>query len=221
MNANVIRIRFSILQIIFLFSVGAFADTQYEQQLQALAAHPQWHLLLHYRSEGLLGAGFKSQLDGKDFFFASDGKTNPLAELRATITAFTSDTRVGRLQQHPICAFPERLRFLQKHLLFSLPPVDCSKLDEFMAKFDGQSVTLAFSTAYANNPGSMFGHTFLRINSRPKDGGVKRMDLLDYVLSFAAVVPPEQDGGLLFAVLGVFGGYRGQFTMLPYYAKVN
>lgn len=192
-------------------------DTIEPAKLQSVAESKYWRRLIHYRPSFPFGA-LKSQVDGPEFFFASDGKTNPLAELKATINAFERDVRVGRLKQHPQCSFPERYRYLKQELKLEIKDVRCEKLEEFLGRFHAQSATLVFSSSYPNNPGSMFGHTFLRINSSSGDAG--KNDLLDYGISFAAVVPPE-DGGLVFAVLGLSGGYIGQFGMVPYYAKVN
>lgn len=51
-----------------------------------LETHPQWLNLLHYRKRFF--GGMESQADGKGFFLAPNGKTDPEAELRATITEF-------------------------------------------------------------------------------------------------------------------------------------
>ncbi|HUJ76691.1 MAG TPA: DUF4105 domain-containing protein, partial [bacterium] len=59
-------------------------------------------------------------------------------------------------------------------------------------------------------------HTLLRFDQR---GRGEQEHLLDYTLNFAAAVPPE-DGGVAFAWKGIFGGYRGYFSVLPYYLKV-
>ena len=99
--------------------------------------------------------------------------------------------------------------------------VPCPELQAYMDKVKPSSVTLVFSSAYANNPGSMFGHTFLRINSSLNKKTVQeKQDLLDWGISYAAQVPQDENG-LVFVFLGLSGGYPGQFSLLPYYAKVN
>ncbi|OGV74007.1 MAG: hypothetical protein A3K19_22640 [Lentisphaerae bacterium RIFOXYB12_FULL_65_16] len=47
---------------------------------------PYWHVLLHYK-RGRLG-GWVSRVDDPKFFAAPDGKTNPRAEMEATLRAF-------------------------------------------------------------------------------------------------------------------------------------
>ena len=44
--------------------------------------------------------------------------------------------------------------------------------------------------------------------------------LFDYSISYAAHTPTGE-GGVWFAVKGIFGGYRGHFSLLPYYVKLQ
>ena len=106
--------------------------------------------------------------------------------------------------------------FVRSH--FDLPEVSgpCPGLERFLGQFDFKHIHLAFSTAYPNNPASMFGHTFLRLSSHKKDVN----GLFDYSISYAAHTPPGE-GGVWFAVKGIFGGYRGRFSLLPYYVKLQ
>jgi hypothetical protein len=205
-----------ILLTLLLTSASALAATPPvldPAAVDRLADDPYWHRLLHYgRSHPL--ASKKSALDGPGFFFAQDGKHDPRAELVATVAAFYGDGKVGGLKQHPQCAFPERLRFLGEKLGLRPEPVPCPEYEQFMKKLDPQGASLVFSSAFASNPGSMFGHTFLKIHSS------RRTDLLDHGISFAATVPPTENT-LAYIVFGFFGGYVGQFSLSPYYAKVN
>ncbi|MGH7232415.1 MAG: DUF4105 domain-containing protein, partial [Nitrospiraceae bacterium] len=76
--------------------------------------------------------------------------------------------------------------------------------------------TLVFPYAFMNNPSSMFGHTLLRIDQK---GQTEQTRILAYTINFAADVPP--DAGISFAVNGIFGGYKGYFSTVPYYLKVQ
>ncbi|NBX93885.1 MAG: DUF4105 domain-containing protein [Proteobacteria bacterium] len=183
-----------------------------------IAESPQWHRLMHYLPSFPFGK-IKSQVDGSEFFFSPEGKTNPLAELQASVEAFSKTMEIGKLKQHPQCAFPARFAFLKKELGLQISEVKCPLLEDFMKRVEPHSVTLVFSSAYPNNPGSMFGHTFLRINRKTKSKE-KKMDILDYGISFAASVGDDENP-LAFIVLGLTGGYRGQFSSVPYYVKVN
>lgn len=176
----------------------------------------QWLLLGHYRKT--IWGGYRSELDGEGFFFSPKGKTDPDAELAATIEAMRDPSReVGRLRLNPQCAFPARRDYVSGVLRISLPEIECPKLRDFIDSFSAASVTLVFSSALPNNPGSMFGHTFLRFN---RNDNPTHQDLLAQGVNYAAVVP-EDEASLRFMVLGLFGGYRGRFSAQPYYEKVN
>lgn len=197
-------------------SAGVAADPADSREIDRVANSTHWLRLGHYEWKFL--RGWRSQVDDGQFFFAADGASDPRAELVATIDAFSKDIKVGRLKQHPQCAFPERFRYLKAELKLSIQPVECTQYEEFLKKFNAKSATLVFSSAYPNNPGSMFGHTFLRINSKSA-GDKQKLDLLDQGVSYAAVVGDEN--GFVFAFYGIAGGYWGQFAVVPYYAKVN
>lgn len=182
-----------------------------------LSAQRYWHLLLHYR-KNLLG-GFTSEADGPGFFLSPEGRTNPQAELAATLTKFFSDELVGTSQQQAQCAFPARYRWLKDELNFDgslLPERDCNRFRTWIDAFDPESVTLIFASAYMNNPSSMFGHTLLRIDQKGQTEGTR---LLAYAINFAANV--TTDDAIAFAVLGLAGGFEGYFSIFPYYIKVQ
>ena len=75
-------------------------------------------------------------------------------------------------------------------------------------------MTLVFASSYINNPSSMFGHTFLRLE-RAGVGEDER--LRDNTLNFAGET--GQDNGALFAVKGLLGFYPGRYTAVPYFLK--
>lgn len=201
----------------------ATARTPDPAAIDRVAASKYWQLLLHFR-------GGKSDVDEQKFFLSPNGRTDAKAELLATLEAFArpdvKESYVGRdpnQLQHPYCAYPERRRYLAEQLGLSFKPVPCPLLDGYLARFKPEGTTLVFSAAYPYNPGSMFGHTFLRINSAQTDEqgrSVKKMDLLDHGLSYAAAVTGEENS-LRFIWNGLMGGFDGAFTVLPYYEKVN
>jgi hypothetical protein len=209
-----------------LLAVPATADDaipSYLAQLQRqarglrLAEQREWHLLLHYRAD-LLG-GSTSEQDDPGFFLSPNGKTDPQTELDATLAGFFSDELVGRSKQPAQCAFVARYAWLKGQLGFDearLKPLTCDRFDGWFAGFDAEAVTLIFPSAYMNNPASMFGHTFLRIDQR---GQTPQTRILAYTINFAADVP--QGEGLAYPVRGIFGGYSGYFSTIPYYLKVQ
>ena len=182
-----------------------------------LADQREWHLLLHYRAK--LFGGYESEQDEPGFFMSPEGKTDPDAELAATVTQFFSPDLVGRSKQPAQCAFVARYAWLKEQLAFDdsrLTPMKCDRFDQWFAGFEAQSVSLIFPAAFMNNPASMFGHTFLRIDQR---GQTAQTRLLAYTINFAADVPPGSN--LDYPIRGIFGGYRGNFSTVPYYLKVQ
>lgn len=182
-----------------------------------LASEREWHLLLHYRKD-LLG-GHTSEQDDLGFFMSPNGKTDPQAELDATLKQFFSDELVGRSKQPAQCAFIARYEWLRNRLRFDetrLPPMACERFERWFADFEAQSITLIFPSAFLNNPASMFGHTLLRVDQRGQTDSTR---ILAYTINYAADVP--HDAGMAYPIRGIFGGYRGYFSTIPYYLKVQ
>jgi hypothetical protein len=182
-----------------------------------LAEEREWHLLLHYRKNIL--EGYTSEQDDSGFFLSPDGKTDPRAELDATLKQFFSDELVGRSKQPAQCAFIARYEWLRNRLRFDetrLPPMACERFERWFADFEAQSITLIFPSAFLNNPASMFGHTLLRVDQRGQTDSTR---ILAYTINYAADVPP--DAGMAYPIRGIFGGYRGYFSTIPYYLKVQ
>jgi hypothetical protein len=182
-----------------------------------LADDREWQLLLHYR-ENIFG-GQTSEQDDPGFFMSPDGKTDPQAELDATLKQFFSDELVGRSKQPAQCAFIARYHWLRERLKFDdsrLQKMPCQRFDRWFNEFEAQSITLIFASAFLNNPASMFGHTFLRIDQK---GQTEQTRILAYTINYAAYVPP--DAGIAYPILGIFGGYSGYFSTYPYYLKVQ
>jgi hypothetical protein len=171
-----------------------------------------WQILLHYRPGW---GGSRSLIDDPAFFFAPDGKTDPAAELAATIEAFLQPPAPTR--EDPRCRFPARFAWLVDQGILDLarsPGVTCDDLDRTLARVDPQAATLVFPVAHMNDPASMFGHTLLRIDSSFAS------PLLSHAVNYAAKVDPT-DNGIVYAFKGIFGGYAGYYSILPYYQMVK
>ncbi len=176
-----------------------------------------WHLLLHYRENFF--TGHTSEVDDPGFFLADHGKIDPEAELKATLTFFFSDALVGRSQQPAQCAFVARYHWLNEKLKFDetkLHPHPCERFRQWFDEFDAEFISMIFPSAYMGNPASMFGHTFLRVD--PIDQ-TEQTRILAYTINYAAEVPPNP--GIEYAYKGIFGGYKGFFSTIPYYLKVQ
>lgn len=206
------------------WSAVSFANDAYLDGLidaardRGLAQDPEWHALLHYRPNRLF-PGITSEADHPQFFISPTGKTDPQAELEATLAAFFSDVQETDTQQHPQCAFVARYHWLKRRLGFDaqrLPERECRRYQAWRSTLNPGKVTLVFPAAYVNNPSSMFGHTLLRVDAKDQ---AERADLLAYAVNYAAQT--DEQNGAVFAVRAMIGSYPGAFTMTPYYVKVK
>jgi hypothetical protein len=170
-----------------------------------------WHILLHYK-KGL--SGIKSLIDDPEFFLSKSGKNDPLSELEATIRSFFQEDK--EKAEEILCRFAARYFWLKDKLEFnisSLPYDGCEAFDATVERLKPESAVLIFPSAYINSPASMFGHTLIRIDS------AENSRLLSSAVNYAAT--GDDINGLLFAFKGIFGLYRGYFSILPYYKKVK
>lgn len=94
-----------------------------------------------------------------------------------------------------------------------LPAAYCSDYKKAAGKIMPKSAAFVFPTYFMNRPASMFGHTFIRIDSEYQS------KLLGHAVNYSAFT--GMSGGMLYALKGVFGYYKGYFSILPYYEKVK
>ncbi len=207
-----------------LVPLPAHAAGGYLKRLEARASklrlwqRPYWHILLHYESNWVL-PGVTSEAVTPWFFNAPDGRTDPRAELDATLAAFLHHKRIKARGESAACAFIARYHWLNRELRFDprkLPPPRCPAFRRWLKALDPGSVSVIFPNAYVNSPASMFGHTLLRIDSRRGNGAG---NLLAYAVNYAADV--SRSNGITFAIKGIGGGYPGRFGLFPYYDKVK
>ncbi|HEY0974721.1 MAG TPA: DUF4105 domain-containing protein [Solimonas sp.] len=204
-------------------SNAATVDVAYRAELlaaaraQKLSADPYWQTLLHVETSFL---GTPRSVAVSDWFFlAPDGRYNAQSELDATLAAFFETQARSPRDEPAQCIYGARYRWLSQRLGFDatrLPQQSCPRRDEWMQALDPQRVWVVFPAAYLNSPASMFGHTLLRLDGREVSDGTA---LLAYAVNFAANT--DETNGLVFAAKGLTGGYRGQFSVLPYYEKVK
>jgi Domain of unknown function (DUF4105) len=183
-----------------------------------LADAPQWRRLLHYQ-ESWFRPGAASGTDTPRFFLAPGGRTDPQAELDATLAAFFEPAPADPDQEPAQCAFIARYHWLAGQLAFDaarLPPDPCPRFRAWYAELDPSGVTFVFPEAFLNNPSSMFGHTLLRLDTAAAEG---RHDLISWAINFAGAT--GEDGGAAYVVKGIFGFYPGYYSIGPYYEKVK
>ncbi|WP_449356105.1 Lnb N-terminal periplasmic domain-containing protein [Alishewanella longhuensis] len=177
-----------------------------------LAKQPYWLKLGHYLPT--YRRGYRSTIDSKSFFLATDGKTNPLAELNATLELlYHSDPAIAEQAR---CTYPARYTWLELQA-GNTASLNCSELDEWRAILDPAGMTLVFPTAFMNNPSSMFGHTLLRVDAKDQS---RHQELVAFAINFAAE-PAGNDNPVLYAAKGLLGAYPGRFSVMPYYRKVR
>ena len=177
-----------------------------------LALSKQWLALLHIKPQKG-SSDLQSYVDDDTFFLAVDGATNPENELLASISALKTDKEFQ-------CRFPARTELLTRYingLLNNASDAECIEYDQWIKKLNTTSVVLVFAAAQLNSPSSMYGHTFLRFD--PEDVE-KNSTYLSYALNFGATIP-DGDGGFLYAVRGLTGGYPGNFAANPYFEKIK
>lgn len=178
----------------------------FKAQAAEFAFSEEWLALGHYQKSG---GRYKSTLDSEKFFLSPQGKNNPQAELMASVELFENGDEATK------CLFPARYKLLKRQGLVAADFPKCEELEKFYEDLRPSGVTLLFTDAFMNNPSSLFGHTLLRI-----DTARKGTQLLAHGANYGAFTAGE-DNGMLYAVLGLTGGYFGGFTVKPYYDIIN
>lgn len=178
-----------------------------------------WQRLLHYlpgESDEL-----ESQVDGREFFLSSSGDHDAEAELEATLTAFLLPVVPGREDEHALCRFPARRRFLDERLHFErgLRAPSCPALARFMRDLDPESVAIVYAANFLSNPASAFGHTFLRIDKRRPAGSTASRDGLAHGVEYIANT--DTANPLLYTIKGLTGGFPGVFRFHSFESKIH
>jgi hypothetical protein len=154
------------------------------------------------------------------FFISPDGQSDPKVELIASIKSFFLPPNADE-NEHPQCKFKARFNWLKTKLPFDktqLPRVNCDKYHEWMTEIDSYSLTLIFPNYSFNALESSFGHLFLRVDSDAR----KENYILNYTINYAALLTPDDKAGkLTYFFKGIFGGFTGYYTVIPYYLKIK
>jgi hypothetical protein len=173
-----------------------------------------WNLLLHYQ-KGLFG-GWASEAHNADFFISPNGRTDPEAELKASLQAISEKRLV---QNQPFeCVFPARYHYLKSAFALEVEESPCARLKKWKTQFAGESATVVFATSYLGNVASIFGHAFLKIDTKP--GFNPKGELLDLGISFAAKNDPD-DNPITFAWKGLTGGYLESYSVMTYFTRLG
>lgn len=204
-------------------SVQSSTDNLYQLlasvRRQQLWTRPEWMVLLHY-APSLSGSGSTSFIDDPAFFLNAQGKYSPQAELESTLKQLFGEIQkpLDSPNNAVACRFPARLAWLRKTLKIdrhALPEMHCPKLSNWLDHLQADQLSLIFPVSVLNSPASMFGHTFLRFDRKTR----KQPDLFAWTINYAART--ESERGIGFALKGLFGGYRGKFSIARYYERVK
>lgn len=178
---------------------------------------PQWHKILLYRKTL---TGYTSEADHQSFFSHKDGKHSPKKELEAFIEQALSEDPDPKKSVH--CRFPARMRWLKKFREVPEGKVQCEDFERFKKRLSAKSISVVFSSYYLNNPGSSFGHTFIRLGKQTfqeRETDNTATELLDTGINYGALT--EGAGPVLFAIGGLAGWFSGNYNAVQYYYKVR
>jgi hypothetical protein len=184
-----------------------------------LAASAGWTKLLHYRSSLIVGRG-ASEVRSAGFFLAEDGRTDPEAELEATLRAFEEPVRPGHEDAHALCRFPARRAWLDAALHFegAMRSVVCPAYERFRADLDPTSIAVVYSAPFLGDAASAMGHAFLLVHKRRPPGSDERSERIDHAVDFVAA--PDTKNPVVFAFKGLAGLFPGTVRISTYEAKV-
>ncbi len=188
-----------------LFYSQAYALENDKSALTKLADDSQWLNLYRYHKVGLDN---DSTVVNDSWFFHPEGRHNPYLELEAAIEILSKD-------ENKRCLFPARTLFLKHKGLLQTQKDTCPKYEYFAKKLKLKNVWIVFASYYVNNPSSAFGHTLFKIQGE----GHEENDYLEYGANFAAQATTANP--LAYAVLGLTGGFLGNYGLLPYFVKIQ
>lgn len=157
-------------------------------------------------------------MDAQHFFLAADGKSEPTAELDATLASFFSDE--SRLDEPPQCRVKGRYEWLKSKLGFDarrLPEQRCEFYEKWAAAIDPAGMALVFASNDLNSPATMYGHTLLRVDVVGQTGEQR---LLAHAVNYAAEVATDgSQVGYIFQAL--VGGFYGEYSLYRYHERVR
>jgi len=183
-------------------------------QEQNLSDSKPWLRLGHYEEDSASPSGWTSAIHSPAFFLSETGITDPVAELEATIRAFTQVPGTNS-DLHPQCHFKGRYTWLLSTLQLDperFPAVHCEAYSKWTKGQAVESISLLYATGYLGNPASYYGHTLLKFNSTDP----ARSALLDVSVNYGAIVP-ENDGPITYILKGMLGGYDAGFSHIQFY----
>jgi len=194
-------------------TTSAERDAAIARAVAQLAKSAGWRRLLVF-----VGDSGTSEVDGEEFFLAAKGREDPAAELEATLRAFFVPAVPGHDDEHALCRFPARARFLEEALRFerhlSRRPRRCPALERFDAEVEAGSIALVYASNDVASPPSAFGHILLRLQSRRPAHPTDSADASDLGVDYTATTDTRNP--IVYGVKGLAGMFVGRFRVSPY-----
>jgi hypothetical protein len=174
--------------VLFFFFLFLYAQPSFVSKALKLKLYekPYWLLLIHNAD--------KSSLLTDTFYLSKN--FSPKNELIATI----------QKRKTYLCKYPARYLWLGKYLKFDISGIKKCKDYKFADKV--KDIKFIFTSYRYNSAGSIFGHTFLKIETKDKD----------YAVNYAAKIP-ENENILKYIYKGVSGKYTSQYKLMNYSFK--
>jgi hypothetical protein len=188
-------VRFLLFYLIFFTSLYSSEIAEYINKAKTLqlSKKPYWSKLLHY-------VDGESIIEEDEFFLSKDGKTDKEDELVKTIESFLKDSS-------STCRYPARYKWIDSYLHLNTKPSTCKDLDKYL-KDDFKNISIVFTAPRYNSPSSMFGHTFLKVDSK----------YTHYAINYSAVIPDDTDP-ISYFVKGGSGGFLSHYEFLIFDIK--
>lgn len=210
-NFLVFVFRPQILAVFFYVFSSSNISAAETDIIARISQSKQWRSLLGYKNGTSV---FKEDPTGKNYFLNPMGSENPHLELITTMEQINADFVEDQTNDHAICKFPARFKFLKKQVKLNKDLKDLKKCEDYQKWIAGgkiQSVSLYFASGYFGNPASYFGHPLLKFNIKDENP-----DLLQNTLNFGALTP-DQENPILYVLYGLFGGYSATFSSQAFY----
>jgi len=158
-----------------------------------LANKPYWSKLLHYENN-------HSIINEDEFFLSKNAKSDLEDELNKTIEFFLNDS-------NSTCRYPARYKWINSHLSMNLERSTCRELEKFLEP-EFKKISVVFTAERYNSPSSVFGHTFLKIDTK----------YIPYAINYAATIP-NGTNPVSYFFKGASGGFSSHYELLTYNIK--
>lgn len=186
----------------FVCSQASAATVSSNNTLHELSKTKVWQLLLHSN-------GKKSFISDERFFLHS-GTFDPARELMKSVDAFKQSYPLN--DEHPICRFPARFKWLSEKLHFNpsdYPKPKCTSYNEYKLKVPVNEIDLVFASENIISPSSMMGHVFIKLSGKDS-----RQNLVEHAVTYFTVLDSINIPKIIYQNL--FGGMEGLFALQPY-----